>query len=394
MNLQQLGPDLLFKIIADDLQLAGVLQHFPGDIQADVLGVYHAGDEPEPLGQQLFALVHDEHAAGIKLQAALIVPGIQVKGGMGWDEQQRLVGDSALHIGGDIAQRLLIITELALVELRGRLRGDLVFGPLPQGDHAVQGLDLGIGLPAALPVVAGVGGLFRLTGLFHSHLDGEAHIVGVFFHQALQGVLAEELVIVLALGVLLDVQHDLGAGRFLGALGDGIAVRAGGLPLPGLVAAIGPGGDGDLIRHHKGGVEAHAELADNVHIALFTLFFRQLLLELQRAALCDGAKVALQLLPGHADAVVLDGEGASVLVRRQPDGEVAPAETHLVIGQGSIGQLVDGVAGVGDQLPEKDLLMGVDGVDHHVQQTFGFRFELFLCHVVRFLYFKLLSFAF
>ncbi|CAN3966665.1 hypothetical protein HEAFMP_HEAFMP_12550, partial [Dysosmobacter welbionis] len=34
---------------------------------------------------------------------------------------------------------------------------------------------------------------------------------------------------------------------------------------------------------------------------------------------------------------------------------------------GLVAQLVTGVAGIGDDLPEKDLLVGVDGVDHQVQ---------------------------
>ena len=43
-------------------------------------------------------------------------------------------------------------------------------------------------------------------------------------------------------------------------------------------------------------------------------------------------------------------------------------------------------AGVGDDLPQEDLLVGVDGVDHQVHQTLGFRFELLLCHVAHLLY--------
>ena len=51
--------------------------------------------------------------------------------------------------------------------------------------------------------------------------------------------------------------------------------------------------DGDLIRHHKGGVEAHAELADNIHVRVFLL---QLLPELISTAGGDDAQVVLQLV--------------------------------------------------------------------------------------------------
>ena len=387
LDLHQLGLDLLFQIVADNLQLTGVLEHFTRDIQAHILGIHHAGNKAEPLGQQLGTLVHDEHAAGIELQAALIFPGIQVIGRMSGNEQQGLVGNGALHVGADMAQGSLHVTELTLIELGSRLPGDFTLLALPQGHHGVEGFDLGIGLPAALPVLTGIFGLFDLAGLFHRHLDGETHIIGVLLHQTLDGVLTQELIVVLALGVVLDVQDDLGTHRGLGDLGNGIAVGTGRFPLPGLLTAISLGGDGDLVSHHKGRIEAHAELTDHVNIALVALGLGQFLLELQRAALGDGAQIGFQLLAGHADAVILDGEGTGFLVGSQPDGEVRAAQSHLFIGEGQIGQLVDGIAGVGDQFPEKNLFVGVDGVDHHVQQTFGFCFELLFCHgCFRFLY--------
>ena len=37
-------------------------------------------------------------------------------------------------------------------------------------------------------------------------------------------------------------------------------------------------------------------------------------------------------------------------------------------------------------VPQENLLVGVDGVDHQVHQTLGFRFELLLCHVAHLLY--------
>ena len=94
----------------------------------------------------------------------------------------------------------------------------------------------------------------------------------------------------------------------------------------------------------------------------------------------DGAEVALQLLLGHADAVVGDGEGARFLVGGEEDLEVLAPQLDGVVGEGLVGQLVHRVAGVGDQLPQEDLLVGVDGVDHQIQQPLGLGLELFLCH--------------
>ena len=62
------------------------------------------------------------------------------------------------------------------------------------------------------------------------------------------------------------------------------------------------------------------------------------------------------------------------------DCKILPGETHAVIGEALVAELVAGVAGVGDDLPQENFLMGVDGVDHQVQQPLGLRLKLFLCH--------------
>ena len=102
----------------------------------------------------------------------------------------------------------------------------------------------------------------------------------------------------------------------------------------------------------------------------------------------DGAKVLLQLFPGHADAVIGDGQGAAVLVAGEQDAEIAFVHADRGVGQALIIQLVDGVRSVGDQLTQEDLLVGVDGVDHHVHQLFAFRLKFFLRHNTKPLLFR------
>ena len=53
------------------------------------------------------------------------------------------------------------------------------------------------------------------------------------------------------------------------SFGDGVAVSAGGFPLPRFVRAVGLGEDGDFIADHEGGIEADAELTDDVDVFLF-----------------------------------------------------------------------------------------------------------------------------
>ena len=352
-----------------------MLQQFPGNIQIQIRGVHYAPDEVEALRHQIGALVHDHHAGGVQLQAALVVLGVVPAVGLGRDEQHGLVGHGTLGGHGDDAQRRVGIGKPLLVELVVLLLGDVALLPLPQGHHAVQSLPLEFLL--VLRVLLSAALLQHRMG--HLHADGEADIVRILLHQLVQRILPQVLaVLVLLLAVLLDVHDDVGAHRLLLAGLDGVAVHAGGLPLPRLLLPVLPGNDGDLVSHHEGGIKAHAELADDIGVRGGVAV--QLLPELETAGGGDDAQIVLQLLPVHADAVIADGQQTLLLVQHQLDGKLVPANAHLIVGEAEIAQLVDGVGGVGDDLPQEDLLVGVDGVDHQIQQPFGLRLEFFSFH--------------
>ena len=189
-------------------------------------------------------------------------------------------------------------------------------------------------------------------------------------------MLLQVLAVLLRLLVGLQVHDDIRAHSVLPAGFDGIALHAVGLPAPALLIAVLPGDDGDVVGHHEGRVEANAELADNVALGVLI----QLLTELEGTAGGDDAQILLQIGIVHADAVVADGEGAGLLIGADGDGEILPLHAHLLIRQGAVAQLVDGVGGVGQNLPQEDLLMGVDGVDHQLQQTLGLRLKFFSFH--------------
>ena len=377
-ELDQLALDLFLDVVGDDLQLPVVLEHLPGDVQGDIGGVHDALDEAEVVGQQVRALLHDHHPGGVELQALLKVGGEVVHGHLAGDVQQGLVLDGPL--GGDVdgQQGILPVAELGLVEVVVLLLGDLALGPLPDGDHGVDGLPLLHLLVLGLVVLPSVLGLGLGTAVLHLHADGVADVVGVLLDEVGQGIGGQVLVIVLLVGVGLDGHDDVGAHGLLLTGLDGVTVHPFGLPLPGRVCPVGLGDHRDLVGHHEGRVESHAELTDDVQLRVVGVL--GLLLKLEGAALGDGAQVVFHLLLGHADAVVADGEGARLLVGDHHDLEIVPVQAHLVVGEGPVGQLVDGVAGVGDDLPEEDLLVGIDGVDHQVHQPLGLGFELFLFH--------------
>jgi len=56
----------------------------------------------------------------------------------------------------------------------------------------------------------------------------------------------------------------------------------------------------------------------------------------------------------------------------QADTQLAVIFKQTGIGQGLEAQLVGGVRGVGDELPQEDFLMGVEAVGHQVKQLLNF----------------------
>ena len=313
-------------------------------------------------------VLHDHHAGGVQLQTCLEILGVEVIGSLGGHIEQGLVADGALGTDMDPGQGLLVVVELLPVEGIVLLLGHVLLGTLPQGHHGVEGVELGVILVLIL-------GALLDSGLGDLHADGVADVVGILADKGAELVLLQELGVVLLLGICLDGHDDVGTGGITLSGLDGVAVGVRG-PLPGGVCAVLLGDDGDGVGHHKGGVEAHAELTDDVDV----LVLLHGLLEDQAAGLGDGTQVLLHVGAVHADAVVGNGQRPLLLIGGNGDLKIAPVEADVVVGQGGVGQLVDGVGGVGDDLPEEDFLVGVDGVDHHIHQTLAFSLELHFFH--------------
>ena len=374
--------DLLAEVRGDELELAVVLQHLARDVQRQVGGVDHAARERVARRQKIGASVHDHDAGAVELETGVGVARVHICRDLGRDEQQRAVGDQTLGVDADDGQRVVIVVELFLVKCDALLIGRLLAAALPDGDHAVDGLLLGLGdhLHLRLAVFVLLAGVDPVA-LLDVHDDRPADIVGVFADEHHELPVFEVGGVFLARLISLDVHDDVGADGVLLRLGDGVAVRAGADPLIGGVAAVGAGDDRDLVGDHERGVEADAELTDDVDGGILLRALAEIVLELQRAAARDDAEVAVELLLGHADAVVGHGDRARFLVGDDADLEVAARHAHVFIRERLVAELVDCVRGVRDDLAQEDLLVRVDRIDHHVEQLFGFCFELFLCHI-------------
>ncbi len=104
--------------------------------------------------------------------------------------------------------------------------------------------------------------------------------------------------------------------------------------------------------------KAHPELADEVGILL--LVTGQRLKEGTGAGLGDGAQIVDHLLAVHADAVIGNGDGAGLFVEGQVDLQLLVAFVQGIIRKCLEPQLVAGIGGVGDQLTQEDLLVGIE----------------------------------
>ena len=204
----QLVLDLLFQCVVDQLELVVLLQHLTADVQAQVLAVHDALDEAEVIGQQVAALFHDEHTGSVECQTLFVVLGVEVVGAMAGHKEQSVVVRGALGAADDDAGGVGIVVELILVEGGVLFVGDFALLLLPDGHHAVQGLQLGVGLPLRL-VVIGLGVRFGLlAALLALHLDGIAHIVAVLLDDGRDAIFIEEVLVVVGVGAGLDVQDD------------------------------------------------------------------------------------------------------------------------------------------------------------------------------------------
>jgi len=182
------------------------------------------------------------------------------------------------------------------VELDVVLVADLVLGPCPQRGGLVDG------------IVSG-----RLTrivpALFRRHEDRQADVIGVLADDRAQPVAVEQILLTVP-----EVEHDRGApGRSLRRLQRVLAPPVRGPPDALVRGQAGPAGSQlHLVRHDEGGVEAHAELADEGGV--LALVAGQRLEELAGARLGDGADVLDHFRAAHADAVIGDRDRSRVLV--------------------------------------------------------------------------------
>ncbi len=117
------------------------------------------------------------------------------------------------------------------------------------------------------------------------------------------------------------------------------------------------GDDLDFVGDDEGGVEADAELADQAGVLFFVT--GQLLQELGGSRPGDRAEILDQFVAGHADTVVADRHGTGFGVIFDPDAKLRRVLEQRRVAERFEAQFVGSIGGIGDQLPQENLLVAV-----------------------------------
>ena len=130
------------------------------------------------------------------------------------------------------------------------------------------------------------------------------------------------------------------------------------------------GAYGDFIRHDERRIEAHAELADQ--LAVFSLIGTHGLQEGFGAGFRDSTEMVNGFIAGHADAVIRDGQGAVLFIKRDAHAQFAVTFIQLWLRERTETQLVCRIRGVRDKLTQEDFFIGIKRMDHQMQKLFYF----------------------
>ena len=178
------------------------------------------------------------------------------------------------------------------------------------------------------------------------HLDGPADVIGILLDQRLKLPDFQIGSVDFLITVFLDVHDHIGTDRILLADRNRIAVGTLAVPAHAFRFAEFARDHRYLIRYHKCGIKAHAELADDRKILFFRSFPVHLVLKLKGTAFCNNSEILFRFRHGHADPVVPNSNGSGCFVRNDINPKIIPVQTDAVIRQRKVAELVNGIRSV------------------------------------------------
>ncbi len=311
------------------------------------------------------AVVHNEDALHIELYSGLVLSLVEIERRLRRHIKERGVVEASFRLGVDPKERVFPFAGERFVELLVVLVFQLTLGAAPESTGGVdlfRGARLDRFLLRLIPVALVVG-----------KKDGERNVVGVLLDD-----LFESPAIGVLRAFLVEVKQHGGAGDGTLRRFDIVAGFAIADPAPGLVLPRLAGYHLDFVCNHEGAIEAHAKLTDQVGV--FPGIAGELGEKVLGARAGDRAQVRGQFLLVHADAGVGDGQCLFLLIELQLDARVKGKALVRVIDKGQVPELIQRVRGVGNEFAEKDLGVGIEGVDNQLQQLVDFSLKFAFRH--------------
>jgi hypothetical protein len=179
----------------------------------------------------------------------------------------------------------------------------------------------------------------------------------------------------------LEMQRNRGARLrpFIGC--DGVSSVTAALPFPGVLLARPAGDESDLVGNHEPRIKTHTELPDQFRRHFRFLRLLQCLRKFPRATFGNGADEPNEFLAAHANPIVAHAKGSRGLVGLNANFGILSEPGQSGVGQGFEPKLVEGVGSIRDKLPQEDVFVGINRMDHQIQQLarLGLKFVLFYC---------------
>ena len=279
--------------------------------------------------------------------------------------------------------------ELILEELVVFFLFDIGLILRPERLHGVQRAAFdGLNLLSAFDFLAFI--VLRRFFMLEVHLDGVAHIIAVLLDEAFQRVVFRKV----AFGIITEEflaqrNRDARAALVTVTFFNAVGTVTRGFPTRTFLFACLAGFDDHFFGNHECRVETNTELTDEflVGIAFAALAgflgFFELFHKCLGAGLGNGTDIFNHFLTAHADTIIANGQGMIFLIRFEEDFVAVVTFQNVTVGQAGKMHLVNRIGCVGDKLPQENLVIRVNGMNHEVQQLFGFRLKFmgFFSHV-------------
>ena len=119
---------------------------------------------------------------------------------------------------------------------------------------------------------------------------------------------------------------------------------------------IGKSIDVDLVRHHKCRIKTQAEVSDDLILIGLVLILRQ---EIRSPGKCDLVDVFFHFLRGHAKTVIDEFQSLLIRIYQNLHLRFIFIRKSILSHHVQLLQLGDGIASIGDQLTEENIMIGI-----------------------------------